>query len=327
MARRMPSFESLSPRFSGFDLYFKTDIAPKAPALAAAVIGGGRSFWRRALAALALAYVGAAATALVFYPAEIDAYRPWAIASLAILAPGLLFALAAQDGDRRLAAPRASWLVARGRIADFFGLAHAAAPDPATLDNLVAACPAPPGARALEPEERIVGRIRTGRARGVEVHLIEGHIDERSAALCEFSFPGRAPGVGALLDDRIEGLPRHGLAELEIDPPPGHATLAAYAETDAAARRLTDPAILSALVEFREDMDAAAVNLAIVEDTARLFLFLNEPVYVDGGGAPTVSSVGQALHDYDALVRLAEALTRAFDSPKSRYLPARAAAE
>ena len=35
MDQRTPSFESLSPRFRGFDAYFDAEIAPHAPALLA----------------------------------------------------------------------------------------------------------------------------------------------------------------------------------------------------------------------------------------------------------------------------------------------------
>jgi hypothetical protein len=144
------------------------------------------------------------------------------------------------------------------------------------------------------------------------VELVEGVIGDKPAAMAALRFGGPAYGVGALLDDRIDGVDRRGLESLRCDLPPGWRHLTAYADGTTVSERLTAAETLSAFAEIREATAAEAVNLALVDDSAKMYLALTAPVFVTGEATPNAMSVSHALHDYDALVRMAEALRPMF---------------
>lgn len=315
MPRSRPSFDALSPRFSGFDAYFQAEIAPFAPALAPRAASRPPLPLRlRLLLIAAAAYLALAPFALIFFPAETAQFRPWAIVSFFIILPGVLFGvLAPADAETRLTVAADAWAAARRRIAAFFGFEHAPPLTAAALARFVEICPAPKGADRFEARERILGRIRKGPAAGVIVELVEGVVGRAPVAMCAMRFGGAAYGVGALLDDRIPGVDRAGLAPMATGLPPGFRALAGFAENTETAARLTAPETLAAFAEIREETASTAVNLAIVDDAARLYFALTEPVFTLGDATPNAMSVGHALHDYDALVRMAEALTPLFE--------------
>ncbi len=314
MDQRTPSFESLSPRFRGFDAYFDAEIAPHAPALAPRAAVRQRMSWRiRLLIAAAAFYLATAPFVLILFPEATADFRPWAIVSYFIVLPGVLFGvMAPQDTETRLSIAGDVWAAARRRIAAYFGFEHAPPQHEDALRAFVEVCPAPPLAGQFIAHERIVGRVRNGAAAGVVVELVEGMADGAPVAMCAMRFGGKAFGIGALLDERIPGIDRRGLAALAAVTPPGHRHLTAYAENQEVADRLANPEILAAFAEIRDDTAAKAVNLAVVDDAARLYFALTEPVFATGGEQPHAMSVGHALHDYDALVRMAETLAPLF---------------
>ncbi len=320
MARRKPTFEALSPRFGGFDAFFAVEIVPLAPGLAASR-RPWRIWGRRLLILAGLCYLAAAPAALFFYPAALATYRPWAIASCAILLPGVLFSLfGPADGDAPLPVSLPAWTKARRRIAGFFGFEHTPPLKGEALRQFIQACPAPMPALTgrLEARARLVGRIRAGQAAGVSLELLEGALDGAPVAACEFQFGAPSGGAGALLDGRIEGVRRVGLEALELPAlpaPPGQARLAAFAATAEMGAMLTAPAILAALAEFVRESGAGGANLAIVDSAARLFYPLSAPMFARPDGPPTRSAIVRALCYYDALVRLAEALAPIFAAP------------
>lgn len=314
MAERTPSFEALSPRFQGFDAYFATEIAPDAPALAPRASEKRRLSWRlRALLAVAVVYLATAPFVMIFMPEGAAQFRPWIIVSYFIVLPGVLFGLLSPaDAETQLAVAADVWGAARRRIAAFFGFEHAPPPEAEALRKFVELCPAPPAASAFVAHERIVGRIKAGPAAGVVVELVEGVIGDKPAAIAALRFGGPAYGVGALLDDRIDDVDRRGLESLRCDLPPGWRHLTAYADGTTVSERLTAAETLSAFAEIREATAAEAVNLALVDDSAKMYLALTAPVFVTGEATPNAMSVSHALHDYDALVRMAEALRPMF---------------
>lgn len=270
--------------------------------------------WRlRVLVALAAVYLASAPFALILFPAETAEFRPWAIVSYFIVLPGVLFGvLSPKDAETKLSVAADVWAGARRRIAAFFGFEHAPPHFGDALNRFVEICPAPDVADQFDAHERIIGRIRNGPAEGVVVELVEGRVGRAQVAMCAMRFGGKAYGVGALLDDRIGGVSRRGLENMATPLPAGVRRLAAYAENEDVAKRLTAPRTLSAFNEIREETAARAVNLALVDDAARLYFALTEPVFAAGDEQPDTMSVGHALHDYDALVRMAEALTPLF---------------
>ena len=313
MDARNTSFDQLSPRFRGFDAYFQAEIAPHAPELAPGAAETKRMSWGlRALIAAAAVYLATAPLALILFPDETAAFRPWAIVSYFIVLPGMLFGLLApRDADESLTVAAEAWGQARARIAGFFGLEHAQPLQQAALNQFLAVCPAPADASRFVAHERIVGRIRHGAAEGVSLDLIEGELEGKAVAVCALRFPGAAAGIGALLDDRIDGLDRRGLDSLRLEAPSAP-KIVAYADSPKVAERITAPETLATLAEMRETTAANAVNLAIVEDTARLYFALSTPVFSADDDAPDAMAVSHALHDYDAIVRIAEALRPLF---------------
>lgn len=316
MADRPPSFDALSPRFLGFDAYFETEIAPNAPALAPRAGDKPRLSWRlRALLAIAVVYLATAPFILILMPEATQDFRPWMIVSYFIVLPGVLFGLIAPaDAETQLSVAADVWGAARRRIAAFFGFEHAPPPDAEALRDFVALCPAPPdAAAAFVAHERIIGRIKSGPAVGVVVELVEGVIGDQQAAMAALRFGGAAHGVGALLDASVTGVDRRGLESLRVPLPDGWSHLEAYADGAEAAARLTSAETLTAFADIRETTAAKAVNLALVDDSAKMYLELTAPVFVTGEAKPNAMSVGHALHDYDALVRMAEALRPMFN--------------
>lgn len=316
--RPAPSFEALSPRFRGFDAYFRSEIAPHAPALAPLASSRPPMPWRlKVLLIAAACYLATAPFALIFFPDQTADFRPWAIVSFFIILPGVLFGvLSPPDPEAKVTVSTDAWNGARRRIAAFFGLEHAPPLADEDLTRFVETCPAPDGGGGFVAHERIVGRIRKGAAAGVAIELLEGALAGAPVAMCAMRYGGAAHGVGALLDDRIDGVDRAGLAPMATDLPAGHDRLAAFAENPETAARLTAKATLDAFASIREDTASRAVNLAIVDDAARMYFDLSEPVFTLGEEATGAISVGHALHDYDALVRMAEALTPLFRTPE-----------
>ncbi len=314
MDQRTPSFEALSPRFRGFDAYFDAEIAPHAPALIPRAAERRRmSVGLQALIAVAAIYLATAPFALIAYPDATEAFRPFAIVSYFIVLPGVLFGvLAPRDAEAQLSIAADAWAAARRRIAAFFGFDHAPPPRPEALKRFIEICPAPGHAVRFEARERIVGRIRNGAAAGVVVELVEGALGDVPVAMCAMRFGGRAYGVGALLDDRIPNVDRRGLESMRMPSPPNARNIAAFAENAEMAERLVNAETLAAFEDIREETASSAVNLAVVDDAARMYFALTEPVFAVGDHAPDAMSVGHALHDYDALVRMAEALTPIF---------------
>lgn len=314
MSKHAPSFDALSPRFQGFDAYFAAEIAPDAPALAPRAAESRRmSLGLQALLAVAVFYLATAPLGLLLLPEETAPFRPWIIVSYFIVLPGVLFGLLSpNDAEAKLSVAAEAWAMARRRIAAFFGFEHAPPQEPEALREFVELCPAPPSASRFVAHERIIGRIKGGPAAGVVVELVEGVIDSQPTAMAALRFGGQAFGVGALLDDRIDGVDRRGLEALRTDLPSGWRHLTAFADGNAVAQRLTAPETLSAFADIRDTTASTAVNLALVDDSAKMYLALTEPVFVTGESTPDAMSVGHALHDYDALVRMAEALAPLF---------------
>ncbi len=311
MGQRTPSFEA-SPRFSGFDAYFAAEIAPFAPALALRPAAPRRRSWpQRGLIALALVYLVAAPAALWFAPDEMARFRPWAIAGCAFVLIGVLIAfLTPQENEAGPVIADDVWIAARRRIAAFFGLAHTSPPDADELRRLVAAAPGPARAQAFTPIDRIGGVIRRGAATGAQVDFVEGRLAGAPVAVCTIRFDGAAPGLAALLDDRIADVDLAGLAPLTQPPPEAHPGLAAFAESDGEGKNAgTDVAGLAdALAAARDALRAKAANLAVVDDAARLYFELEAPIFGAPADRPRIDAVPAALADYDAILRLAERL-------------------
>ena len=314
MAERTPSFEALSPRFQGFDAYFAAEIAPAAPALALGECEKRHLSWRlRALLAVAIVYLATAPFVLFFAPEGAAQIRPCVIVSYFIVLPGVLFGLLLPtDAETQLAVAADAWGAARRRIAAFFGFEHAPPPEAEALRKFVELCPAPPAASAFVAHERIVGRIKAGPAAGAAVELVEGLIGDKPAAMVALRFGGPAYSVGALLDDRINGVDRRGLETLRCDLPSGWRHLTAYTDGATGSERLTATETLSAFAEIQKATAAEAINLALVDDSAKMYLALTVPVFVAEEATPNAMSVSHALQDYDAIVRMAEALRPMF---------------
>ncbi|MGZ0186892.1 MAG: hypothetical protein ACKVH0_02630 [Alphaproteobacteria bacterium] len=302
MDQRTPSFEALSPRFRGFDAYFDAEIAPHAPALIPRAGERRRMSWGlRLLVAAAAFYLATAPFALIVFPLETADFRPWAIVSYFIILPGVLFGvLSPREAETQLSIAADAWTTARRRIAAFFGFEHAPPPKPEALSQFVEICPAPALGGQFLARERIIGRIR------------KGVVGKTPVAMCAMRFGGKAFGVGALLDDRVQGMDRRGLEGMEVPLPTSYRNLTGFAENQDVADRLTSDATLLAFAEIREETASRAINLSVVDDAARMYFALTEPVFAVGDQTPDAMSVGHALHDYDALVRMAEALTPMF---------------
>jgi hypothetical protein len=314
MDQRTPSFEALSPRFRGFDAYFDAEIAPHAPALIPRAGERRRmSSGFRLLVAAAAVYLAAAPFALILFPVETADFRPWAVVSYFIILPGVLFGvLSPREAETQLSIAADAWTAARHRIAAFFGFEHAPPPKPEALNRFIEICPTPALGGQFLAHERIIGRIRNGAAAGVVVELVEGVVGKMPVAMCAMRFGGKAFGVGALLDNRVQGMDRAGLDGMEVLLPARYRHLSGFAENQDVADRLTSDETLSAFSGIREETAARAVNLSVVDDAARLYFALTEPVFAVGDHTPNAMSVGHALHDYDALVRMAEVLTPMF---------------
>lgn len=307
------SFDAISPRFRGFDAYFRAEIQPMAPGLARAPRTGA-PLWRRLAIAAAVLYLAAAPAALILYPVETADYRPWALASGGVLMLGVLLALAPGGSREPRAVVSANvWSDVRARIARFFGLRHGPAPDRAAIQAAVSRAPAPVGAAALKVETYVGGVIERGDAAGVVVELIEGRTGGRQAVLLAFGFDRPAPGLAAILDDRIPDVPRQGLEAMAVPAPlsPTRA-VSIYAENPAMAERIADAAFLEAFSGRLAAMGVDAGNLAVVDGWARLYLALPEPWLIPGDATPGPGAVGEALADYDAVLRLAETLSPLF---------------
>lgn len=311
MASPMQSFDALSPRYVGFDAFFRAEIQPIAPGLGHAP-RAGPPLPQTILVVLAVAYLAAAPAVLLIYPEETASFRPWALASGGFLLAGVLFAVFGHRGHESRAMVSAGvWADVRGRLAGFFGLSHAPVPASGDLAAALARAPAPPA--AFKVELRVVGAISRGAAAGVEVDLMEGAAGGRHAAILAFGFPDKTPGLAALLDDGAPGVDRAGLEPMAVDlPARGDRPLSGYAETPAMARRIADPAFLDALAARRAAIGADAVNLAVVDDAARLYLVLSEPWLLAADSPPGAAAVGEALADYDAILRFAETLAPLF---------------
>jgi hypothetical protein len=220
--------------------------------------------------------------------------------------------LSPREAETQLSIAADAWTTARRRIAAFFGFEHAPPPKPEALSQFVEICPAPALGGQFLARERIIGRIRNGAAAGVVVELVEGVVGKTPVAMCAMRFGGKAFGVGALLDDRVQGMDRRGLEGMEVPLPTSYRNLTGFAENQDVADRLTSDATLLAFAEIREETASRAINLSVVDDAARMYFALTEPVFAVGDQTPDAMSVGHALHDYDALVRMAEALTPMF---------------
>ena len=314
MDQPTPSFEALSPRFRGFDAYFDAEIAPHAPALIPRLGERYRMSWElRLLVAVAAFYLATAPFALILLPTETADFRPWAIVSYFIILPGVLFGvLSPGEAETQLSIAAGAWTVARRRIAAFFGFEHAPPPKPEALIQFLEICPAPALGGQFVAHERIIGRIRNGPAADVVVEWVEGVVGRTPVAMCAMQFGGKAFGVGALLDNRVQSMDRSGLEGMEVSVPSAYRHLSGFAENQDVADRLMSDKTLSAFAEICQETSARAVNLAVVDDAARMYFALTEPVFAVGNQTPNTMSVGYALHDYDALVRLAEALTPMF---------------
>ena len=324
MAERTLSYDALSPRFRGFDAYFAREVVPAAPALAAQ---SGRIWPLAALVALGAIYAFSAVAALLFWPAETAGFRPWAIASFVILLPGLVLAVATlPSNEPEPVLSAADWRAVRRRVARFFGLDLPPPPGADELSTLVAAAPSPAAASAFEATARVAGVVASGPARGVRLDFVEGVVDGAPAAIFQLAFPGRYGGIAALLDRRIDGVSRAGMAAMATTLPESAADLEAYADAPNVAARLTASPNLARLAELGRDIGAPAFNLAIVDDGARLYLPLAEPIFADPAAETAEAGVGLALFDFDALIRFAESLSALFVAPALGAPAARRAA-
>jgi hypothetical protein len=187
-------------------------------------------------------------------------------------------------------------LPARRRIAAFFGFEHAPPPKPEALIQFLEICPAPALGGQFVAHERIIGRIRNGPAADVVVEWVEGVVGRTPVAMCAMQFGGKAFGVGALLDNRVQSMDRSGLEGMEVSVPSAYRHLSGFAENQDVADRLMSDKTLSAFAEICQETSARAVNLAVVDDAARMYFALTEPVFAVGNQTPNTMSVGYALH-------------------------------
>lgn len=315
MARPSYSFDAISARYAGFDAYFRSHIRPMAPGLAETP-NTGMPLTQRLLIATAVLYLAAAPAALIYFPAETEPFRPWALASGGAVLLGLIFTvIGARDRHPHRMVSANVWAEVHNRIAGFFGLAHVDAPTTRELSDALARAPAPGGARGFRVRLRIAGVIRRGVASASEIDLMEGVYRNRPAAILAIGFQTAAPGLAALLDDRIEGADRDGLDRLAVSSEDAAARgLSLYAETAAMAKRIRDPAFLDGLRERLDAIGAVAGNLAVVDDAARFFLTFSDPWLVAADSPAGAAAVGEALADYDAILRLAEAVQPLFEA-------------
>jgi len=310
----MRDFDALSPRYRGFDAYFARELGPLAPGLTADAPKPRSSPGFKALLALSILVIAATPAATYFYPEATLPYRPWAYASCGLLLAGVLLALFGRSARSAGGAPHVApeiWAKAVRQVAGFFGLAPAAAPTGADLSQTLALAPVP-AAPTFNPGARYGGALRHGAGAGVEVDAIAGQASEAAGLVLVLRFRGKAPGIAAMLDRRIPKTPRAGLEPFARPTPAVAGPADVFAENDAVAERLFRPDTLRRIAEASDSLGGKALNIAVVDDQARLYFMLEQPWPMPGDSQPGPDSVAALLAAFDGLAVMAEALAPVF---------------
>lgn len=314
----MRDFDALSPRYRGFDAYFAHELGPLAPGLTAdapqagGLAGGSVGF--KALLALSIVVILATPAAIHFYPDATLPYRPWAYASCGLLMAGVLLALFGRftrlGGGAAHVAPEI-WARAIDQVAGFFGLAPAPVPTGGDIDQTLAMAPVPT-APAFRPRTRYRGAFKHGAVAGVAIDAIAGQTGAATGILFVLRFSQKAPGIAAVLDRRIPETPRTGLAPFARPTPDAAGPVDAFAENDAVAVRLFAPGVLQALGDAAVSLGATALNIAVVDDEARLYAVLDSAWPLAADSPPGPDSVVALLAAFDSLAIMAEAMAPVF---------------
>lgn len=312
--RTMRDFEALSPRYRGFDPHFAHELGPLAPGLTSNAPRENGSARFKALLALSILVILATPAAIHFYPEATLPYRPWAYASCGFLLAGVLLAMCGRSARLGGGAAHVTpeiWARAVEQVASFFGLASAPTPTGADLDQSLAMAPVPT-APTFRPLTCYRGVLKHGAVAGVAVDAIAGKAGGVMGILIVLRFSEKAPGIAALLDRRISETPRTGLAPFARPTPDAAGPVDAFAENDAVAARLFAPTALQGIAAAVASLGATALNIAVVDNEARLYAVLGSAWPLADDSPPGPDSVAALLAAFDSLAIMAEAMAPVF---------------